>query len=284
MNQINFSIIIPNHNGAKFLPKCLDSLQKAINNCPNSKFEIVIVDNNSQDNSLQIVQNFNFKDLKIIRKSKNLGFASAINLGIKKSKYDFVIPCNNDLHLKTNWFKLISQTIKENKDPKIITFFGTVLDKEGTHYESQGLKFFIQGKAQNISNGKTFSSKDIKNHNSNKLIWGASAALVVYQKDILQKVGLFDNDFFAYEEDVDLSLRLHKLGFKTLYIPQAICYHLGGGTSNTMGNFRQKMDFKNWIYIIIKNYSTKEFWVNLPAIFIERLRNFSFLVKNTSPK
>lgn len=77
---------------------------------------------------------------------------------------------------------------------------------------------------------------------------------------------MFDQDFFAYEEDVDLALRLTKFGYKTLYIPKAISYHLGGGTSNQMGNFRARMDVKNWFFIIIKNYSLKEITKNLPKL------------------
>jgi len=111
------------------------------------------------------------------------------------------------------------------------------------------------------------------------LVWGASAAFVVYNKKILKQIGLFDENFFAYEEDVDLALRLHNLNYQTLYIPQAISYHLGGGTSNKMGIFRYKMDAKNWIYIIIKNFSKKEIIKNFPQIIEERLRNLSGLIK-----
>jgi GT2 family glycosyltransferase len=92
---------------------------------------------------------------------------------------------------------------------------------------------------------------------------------------------MFDKDFFAYEEDVDLALRLYKLGFSTLYIPQALSFHLGGGTSGKMGNFRNIHDAKNWIYIIIKNYSASEVIRNIFPIIEERLRNFSGLIKKT---
>ena len=284
----NFSIIIPNYNGAKFLPKCLNSIKKAIQKCSNSKFEIIIIDNGSSDNSIVITQkifkNFKEKNLKskIINLKSNTGFANAVNIGINQSQYNFVIPCNNDLILDPNWFKTISQSIQKNQNPKIVTFFGTILTKDGAKYESTGLEFFIQGKAKNILNGQSFNKNLLSK--TNKLVWGTSAALVVYKKNIIQQIGLFDDDFFAYEEDVDLALRFHNLGFKTLYIPTAICYHLGGGTSNSMGNFRQRMDTKNWIYIIIKNYSAKEFWFNFPIIIIERLRNLSYLIKSTQKK
>jgi len=283
---LSFTIIIPNYNGAIFLFDCLYSLYQSIK-FTSANFEIIIIDNHSIDNSLEIIKNFFDQyrstklSTKVISLPKNTGFAKAINLGISKAKYSFVVPYNNDLTINPNWFELIIKAIKENKNKKVVTFFGTVLNKTGDKYESQGLKFFISGKCQNISNGKNFSTKDLKNYSSNVLVWGTSAALVVYQKNIIQKIGGFDQDFFAYEEDVDLALRLVKFGYKTLYVPKAICYHLGGGTSNQMGNFRARMDAKNWLFIIIKNYSLKDIFSNLPKIIEERLRNLSYLIKTT---
>ncbi len=281
---INFSIIIPNYNGSTFIPDCLNSLIASLNNCPQSKFELIFVDNGSKDNSLELAKKFtkifSILNTKYLILDTNHGFATAVNRGINKAKYPWVVVLNNDLTLKPNWFQLISTVIKDNKNPKIATFFGTVLNIDGTKFESQGLDFKIQGKCLNISNGQSFHKSKILNLKSS-IVWGASASLVVYQKDIIQKVGLFDDDFFAYEEDVDLSLRLNKFGYKTLYIPSAISYHLGGGTSNRMGSFRNQMDAKNWIFIIIKNYSAIEFWPNFIAIFTERLINFYVLIKNT---
>jgi GT2 family glycosyltransferase len=279
----NFSIIIPNYNGKDFLFDCLDSLKKSISNCPNSNFEIILVDNASVDNSIEISKKI-FPKIKIIKNQSNYGFSSAVNQGILHSKYDFVVICNNDLTLDQNWFKEISKIIVNNKDPKIATFFGTVLNKDSTKIESQGIKFYYSGKAENINNGKEFNKSTIYNLRSTIKVWGASASLVIYNKKIIKKIGLFDEDFFAYEEDVDLALRLHNLNYKTLYIANIFSYHLGGGTSNKMGNFRNKMDAKNWIYIIIKNFSAKEIFENLFKILEERLRNLSGLIKNTPPK
>ena len=284
-DSINFSIIIPNYNGSAFIPDCLNSLVKSIEHCPQSKFELIFVDNGSKDDSIELAKNltknFPILNTKYLILNTNHGFASAVNRGINKSKYSWVVVLNNDLTMEPNWFELISTTIQKNQDPKITTYFGTVLTKDGTKFESQGLDFKIQGKCLNISNGLSFSKSTIYHLPSTKLVWGASASLIVYKKEIIKKIGLFDADFFAYEEDVDLSFRLNKLGYKTLYIPQAISYHLGGGTSNRMGNFRNRMDAKNWIFLIIKNYSATEFWSNFISIFDQRLRNLSGLIKNT---
>ena len=283
----NFSVIIPNYNGSDFILDCLNSLAIAIQKCSDSKFEIIIVDNASTDDSCQIAKNFlnknKIKNLKskIYHLTSNIGFAGAVNYGINRSRYEYVTLLNNDLILDPNWFILISQAIIQNQNSQVTTFCGTILNKDGTHFESQGLKFFSHGQCLNISNGKKFLPSTIYHLPSTKLIWGASAALVVYQKHALQKIGLFDPDFFAYEEDVDVAYRLQLFGYQTLYIPSATSYHLGGGTSRKMGNFRHRMDAKNWIYIIIKNYSNSEITKNLLPIFIERLRNFSGLAKST---
>lgn len=284
-SEVNFSVIIPNYNGSNYIPNCLNSLIEAIKFCPLSKFELIFIDNGSKDESLKIAQNitrniFIFDTSYIILKT-NHGFANAVNKGINKAKYSYVVILNNDLTMEPNWFKLIANTIQKNQDPQITTFFGTVLNKAGTRFESQGLDFKIQGKCLNISNGLPFDKSTFDQSLSKKLCWGASASLIVYKKEIIKKIDLFDDDFFAYEEDVDLSFRLHQLGYKTLYVPTALSYHLGGGTSNKMGNFRARMDAKNWIFLIIKNYSATEFWTNFIDIFIERLRNLSGLIKNT---
>ena len=279
-----FSIIIPNYNGAQFLPNCLKSVKTAIENCPDCQFEIILVDNASTDNSVLLFKKLTdllkIKNCKLKINSSNFGFAKAVNQGIMAAKNDWVVLLNNDLTMAPDWFSLISKAITKNKSNKYSCFCGTVLNKSGNKFESQGLDFNIKGKCNNISNNLDFNPKLLSSTNSE--IWGSSAALVVYSKDVIKKIGLFDEDFFAYEEDVDLALRLNRLGYKTLYIPIALSFHLGGGTSRNMGNFRSRMDAKNWFFIIIKNYSSKEILSNLFPLIEERFRNLSGLIKNTS--
>jgi GT2 family glycosyltransferase len=276
---MDFSIIIPNYNGEFFLTTCLPALLRSLSSLPSrSQTEIILVDNGSTDNSVSLSQKL-IPQIKIIKNTKNLGFAPAVNQGIKKATGNWVVILNNDLILSPSWFLNLHQALN-TKNPKIATVFGQVLNKGGTHIESQGLKFFDCGKAINIANGQKYSSAKNKTSSSH-LIWGASASAVAYHRPTLLKVGLFDPDFFAYEEDVDLALRLHSLGYQTLYLPQAISYHLGSGTSSRMGNLRARMDAKNWFFIIIKNYSGQKILKNLFPILLERARNFSGLCKQT---
>lgn len=276
----SFSIVIPNYNGAHFLKDCLDSLVKSLAESQ-ATYEIIIIDNASQDDSIlkikKLQNSLKSANWRIEINQSNKGFAPAVNQGIKLAKYKYVVLCNNDLTVDKKYFSLLTSAI--NTHPRYTTFVGTVLNKEGTKFESQGLKFYYSGKCDNILNQQPIVQRLIDRKPTK--IWGASAALVTYNKEIIQKIGAFDEDFFAYEEDVDLALRLHKLKYQTLLIPQALCYHLGGGTSGKMGNFRHKMDLKNWIFLIIKNYSVKEIIFNFLGIIDQRLRNLSGLLKNT---
>jgi GT2 family glycosyltransferase len=262
---INFSIIIPNFNGAKYLTDCLKNLNIAIHKCPNTKFEIIVVDNGSTDNSLELVSKY-----KIIKNKINLGFAVAVNQGIKVAQYNYVCLLNNDLNLDRNYFILMTQNIK--KYPKVACFCGSVFNRDGTEIESRGISFDWSGKCfQNKKHPEGF-------------VWGSSGAVVIYNKKILEKIGLFDEHYFAYIEDVDVAFRLQRNNYQTFLIPKAFAFHLGGGTSNRMGNFRAKQIFKNWIYFIHKNYTFTEFIKNLPQIVVERLRNLSYLLKSTINK
>lgn len=284
MNHI--SIIIPNLNGEEYLPACLQSIKKATDTAK-LKIEIILVDNASTDTSPEIFATFcqkNNIEHKLISLKKNYGFAGAVNRGVAASKSDWVLVCNNDLKMDKNWLLHTSKLLTTSPHTThLAAISGTVLNYDGTKFESQGLKFYYSGKCDNISNGKAFNLSSFlkEEHGDGIEIWGSSAALVFYNRKIFTRLGGFDEDFFAYEEDVDLSLRLHNLGYKTLYVAQALSYHLGGATSSKMGNFRHRMDAKNWIYIIIKNYSKKEFWQNFFPIIEQRLRNFSGLIKNT---
>lgn len=282
----NISIIIPNLNGEEILPTCLDSLKAAIDISKIST-EIILVDNASSDTSPEIFTTFCQKNKinhQLLNFTKNYGFSGAINMGVEASRFDWVLVCNNDLKVDKNWLLLISKLLTTYLPTnKLAAISGTVLNYDGSRFESQGLKFYYSGKCDNISNGQPYSPSFLEGRGSGGgfEIWGASAALTLYNKKIFIEVGGFDENFFAYLEDVDLSFRLNKVGYKTLYVPRAISYHLGGGTTSSMGNFRQRQTVKNWIYIILKNYSTTQLLIYFPSIFIERLRNLSGLIKNT---
>jgi len=259
---MNFSIVIPNYNGQDFLADCLKSIRDSAKLCPNVKTEIIIVDNGSKNPPINTT----------IFLPKNMGFGYAVNAGVAKAKYEYIIVMNNDLTIKKNWFQKIIKAITGN--PSFACYYGLVLTKDGTKIESEGFQYFMSGKAININNGLPAPMLQ----HSNVQIWGAPASIIIYKKDIFNKLNGFDASFFAYIEDVDLAYRLAKNNYKTLYIPSAISYHLGGGTSSKMGYLREWLTFRNWLKLINKNYTIIEKIIYFIPIFIERLRNFKYLL------
>ncbi len=275
-----FSVVIPNYNGQEFLFGCLNSILSASGSLA---AEIIVVDNGSTDGSVGYLKSQSSKvkstsqKLKVIFNKKNLGFAKAVNQGILAAKNEFVALINNDLKIERNWFAEIEKAIRvRQRKKRIATYCGKVLNWDGTKIESAGLFYWLKGKAFNRGNDQSIKTD---HYRKEEFVFGAPASAVVYCKPAIVEAGLFDEDFFAYEEDVDLALRLANNRWKTLYLPGAISYHLGGGTSKKMGSFRQRMDFKNWWFIIIKNYPLSVIIKNGPAILIERARNLSGLIK-----
>jgi GT2 family glycosyltransferase len=262
--MVNISIVIPNLNGAESLPLLFESLIIALENI---NFEIILVDNNSTDNSLDIL-NFYFLQNKIILNPSNFGFAKAVNQGIEAAKYEYVCLLNNDLNIHQDFFKNIIKEIT----PNIPCYCGTVMNSNGTKIESQGISFNFNGSCNQNNHSQIFLPKLPPYP-----VWGSSGAAVIYNKQAIQKICLFDESFFAYIEDVDLAFRLRQ---PTICVPQAIVYHYGGKTSISFRSFREFYTFRNWIKFILKNYSFYQLINNFPFLLVERLRNLSYLLKS----
>lgn len=275
---MDFSVVIPNFNGAKYLSRCLKSLLTAAKNCPGTNLEIILSDNASTDNSLSVFKKYSNK---FVVHQTNLGFGEAVNRAVEFATKPYLIVANNDLKLDRHWFSKMTKAI--NTYPKAACYYGLVLNNTGKLIESAGFKFYYSGRCENINNGRPFI-----NHKSLIInphpIWGAPASLVVYRRSVYNQLRGFDGRFFAYIEDVDLAYRLSCLNFITIYVPQALSYHLGGATSNKMGNLRAYMTLRNWIFFIKKNYPRKLITLNFFPIFFERLKNFKYFLISTPPR
>jgi GT2 family glycosyltransferase len=275
------SIIIPNYNGASWLTDCLKSIVYSAQNCPSLLLETILVDNNSVDNSREIFFKISNKypllNPTFLRLESNFGFAGAVNQGIKLSKHPLIFVLNNDIKLSLDWFSKMIDSINKYHDYSI--YYALVLNKNGSKIESTGFKYFMSGKCLNLNNHQNYIYK--KRSSGFSRIWGAPASAIIYKKSAFKKVGLFDQRFFAYIEDVDLAYRLAKHNLKTLYIPSTYSNHLGGATSSKMGNLRAKMTYRNWHYLILKNYTVKEIFKYLPSIILERLKNLKYFFQST---
>ncbi|KGG79808.1 glycosyl transferase family 2 [Caloranaerobacter azorensis H53214] len=254
------SIVIPNYNGEKFLKDCLQSI--SIQSFKN--FDVIIVDNASTDNSIDIIEKYkSILDICLIRNSENLGFAKAVNIGIKHSIKEYVFLLNNDVILKPNTLEEIYNSIR--RDEKIFSVQSKMIQYYNNEkIDDAGDEYTILGWAYQTGNNRSS-----KLYIQSREIFSSCAGAAIYRKDILEKIGLFDENFFAYMEDVDIGYRARIYGYRNVYCPDAVCYHIGSATTGSKYNkFKIRLAARNNIYVPYKNMPLLQLIFNFPFLFI----------------
>ena len=265
------SIITPNYNGEKYLKEYFQSL------IPQKQHidEVIIIDNNSKDNSKQIIQEYTEKlNIQLIENNTNTGFAKACNQGIQKAKNEYLLLLNNDIKIEKNAIKPLIETIQEN--PKTFSVMSKMLqyhqpnliDDAGDEYT---ILTYTQKKGNNTNK---------KKYNKKREIFSSCAGAALYKKSILKQIGLFDENFFAYIEDIDLAYRAQIQGYKNIYQPKSIVYHHGSATTGSQYNpFKIHLAARNNIYLIYKNYPIPQKIINFPFIFLGHLIKYLVFYK-----
>ena len=247
-------IILVNYNGAKYNKECIDSIKKSTY----KNYEIIVVDNNSRDNSVELLKR-DFSDLTIIESKENLGFSGGNNLGIEyalKDGCDFVLLLNNDTKIENNMLEnMINVSIKNGFaviSPKIYYY-----DNKDTIWSAGAKMFWKRG----IPSQNGINKIDNGEYNSLEEVDIATGCCLLIHKKIIERVGLLSLEYFLYYEDTDYIMRVRNKGFKVLYDPNSVMYHkvsasTGGEESenyiyyNTRNRliFNNKFNSKNKIY------------------------------------
>lgn len=238
--------IVPNWNGERFLKNCLDSLSQQT-----EATEIVVVDNGSRDNSVDFIKT-HYPGVKLIGLEKNYGFAGGVNAGIAytlEQGADYIALFNNDAVADKDWLKNLIKTARNSKETGIVT--GKILSFEEGIIDSTGDLYSIWGTP--FPRGRGEKDRSQYDSDGQREVLAASGGASLYRAEMLRDVGLFDQKFFAYYEDVDISFRAQLAGWKVLYEPRAIVWHHIGGTSAGLGDFRLYHMYKNFLFLFIKN-------------------------------
>jgi GT2 family glycosyltransferase len=244
------AIVIPNWNGADSLAKCLDSLMAQSNQAT-----IIVVDNGSTDSSLNILKKY--KNIELIKHSVNKGYAGGVNPGLRfaiENKYSYVAAFNNDAVADKNWLSELKDLLDKNESAGIAT--SKILDENGERLDSTGDYYTNWGLPYPRGRGEDNLAK--YDHKTN--VFAASGGASLYRVTMLMQIGLFDEDFFAYYEDVDLSFRAQLAGWKVKYVPSAVAYHQIGATSSKMKGFTTYQTLKNLPMLLVKNVPSKYFF------------------------
>jgi len=265
---VTASIVIPNWNGHKLLKICLPSLtaQTFLD------FEIIVVDNGSTDESIQYIEE-NFPQVNLIKLPLNIGFSPAANKGILVSKGTYIILINNDTKVDKDCIRNLVSAANLHPEvgmvaAKMLQFFNPeLIDSAGDYID-------MVGHADNIGFGEP--SEKFKTSNFVFLVTGGGG---LFKREMLEKIGLFDETFFAYYEDVDLCLRAQMAGFKGWFESTAKIWHIHKATSRKNLKLTEYLQFRNMTQTIITDFPAKLFKnpYHLLMLFLVNLNTVRFL-------
>ncbi|HUA13567.1 MAG TPA: glycosyltransferase family 2 protein [Candidatus Sulfotelmatobacter sp.] len=240
-------VVIPNWNGESSLEDCIKSLLSQT-----EKSHIIVVDNGSIDGSLNILKQYD--QIEVIENSENRGYAGGVNQGFKRAielRADYVAPFNNDAIADKKWLWELTECMGGNRQLGIVT--SKILDRGGKSIDSTGDYYTVWGLPYPRGRGEP----DINKYDDTGEVFGASGGASLYRVSMLEEIGLFDEAFFAYYEDVDLSFRAQLSGWKVRYTPKAIVYHQIGATSGKIKGFTTYQTIKNLPLLFVKNVPGK---------------------------
>lgn len=250
------SIVILNWNGRHYLDDCLTSV--AAQTYPN--FETILVDNGSGDGSADWVAE-RFPAVRLIRNRANVGFAAGNNQAIRASLGSYIATLNNDTRVEPDWLACLVRAVETDRRVGMCASKMLFADRPET-INSTGICLAPAGIAWDRRGGEP----DDRAETEPLEVFGPCAGAALYRKEMLARVGLFDEDFFAYLEDVDLAWRARLAGWRCLYVPTARVYHVHSGTSVEGSRFKGRLLGRNKVWTIAKNYPTRQLLLRLPLI------------------
>lgn len=233
------SIIILNYKGLRETLECLDSIRKI----RSKNFEVIVIDNNSQDGSKEALSKI--EDITFIANKKNLGYSGGNNVGIKhalSSGAENVIILNNDTIVKVDFLKNFQKHIKKSDilSPKIYFFPGYEFHKKRYKQSEVGkVIWYAGGKIdwQNVlGNHIGVDEVDFGQFDKSKEIDYATGACMFVNRKVFEKIGFFDERYFLYLEDMDFCVRAKKAGFRIFFEPESVIWHKNASSAGGSGS------------------------------------------------
>lgn len=256
------SVVVVNWNGKHLLGECLDSLlaQRDVKDV-----ELILVDNGSHDGSLEFVQE-RYRDVRVISLQKNVGFAGGNNAGILAATGRYVALLNNDTKADPFWLSNFTRAAEADAD-SVGMWAGKILSYNNTGIiDNVGLLLYPDG----LGRGKGRLEKDNGQYDRPGEAFFPSGCAGLYRREMLDEIGLFDEDFFAYADDVDIGLRARLAGWGCTYVPSAIVFHKYSASSSAYSPFKAFLVERNRIWVLLK-YFPLELIVISPCFTFLRL-------------
>ncbi len=260
------AVVIPNFNGEDFLAEAIDSIL-----AQSQENTLIVVENGSNDSSKQILESYGDTIIPLYN-PVNLGFDGGVNTGIRYAfdhEFDAVALFNNDAVADRYWLEGLTEQLKD----QIGITTGCMMSADHKTFDTTGDFMTVWGLPYPRGREELVTPDAYK---TPELVFGATGGATLYSIPMLRQIGIFDEDFFAYYEDVDISFRAQLAGWKVRYVPKSIVYHRINGTSKRMkSGFMTYQTFKNMPMVLVKNVPKvlkkiiwPRFWIAYSTFFL----------------
>lgn len=254
--HVNVTVAIPNWNGRRWLPDCLDALAGQ----ELAPAEIIVVDNGSSDASLEYLRTER-SDVRVIALQRNTGFAHAANQGLSAARCEFVALVNTDVVLARDWLARMSDALAQLSGAASVACKMVSMEEPTRIYDAGDVL-----RRDGVCEQRGRFGRDDGRWDEPGDVFGACAGAALYRRTAVLDVGGFDERYFAYLEDVDLALRLRLAGWRCRYEP-AVAYHAGGGSAHQLPHGYEYLVARNTIMLLAKVFPLR--W--LPLVLYRQL-------------
>jgi GT2 family glycosyltransferase len=269
MRYPTVSVIVLNYNNLEYLEDCCTSLSQL--DYPSECVELVLADNASTDGSVEFVHDA-FPHVRILQFDRNHGFCAGNNLAASQTSSEFIAFLNPDMRVEPHWLAGLVEALDNEPEAvcassKILNWDGSLIDFGGTL-----LQYLGHGRADG------YRSPTLSAYDHLRYILAPCGGAMLIDRQVFLVTGGFDEDYVAYFEDIDLGWRLWILGYKVVFAPQSVCYHVHFGSFSKQPEAKiQHLYERNALYTIIKNYEEQYLAQVLPlALLLQAKRAYLF--------
>ena len=251
------SVIVVNWNRAELLRACLLSLKHQQDAPP---FEVIVVDNGSTDNSHAVVEDLRPElpfELYWIANSENFGFCRANNQGIASARGEWVALLNNDAEARPGWIAAMHNSVAHRPEYGMVACKILVYE-DPSKIDKAGHLIYLDGQNRGRGSGQVDRGQYDRMED---VLWPDGCA-ALYRAEMLQEIGGFDEDLFAYGDDAELGMRARVAGWQCLYVPDAVVLHRRGSTLGVLSSRRIELIERNRILLAVKHFPLRLLWAN----------------------
>ncbi len=274
---MKIAVVILNWNGRKMLERFLPSVTQHTT----GEAEVIIADNGSTDDSIAFLKE-HYPSLRLILMDKNYGFAEGYNKALSQIEADYYVLLNDDVEVTPGWTEKVVQLMESDPQIAIAQPKLMMYDQRDTFEYAGGAGGFIDSYGYPFCRGRLFSTleQDHGQYDDPREIFWASGAAMYVKAAVWKEMGGLDGDFFAHMEEIDFCWRCKNKGYKVMYCPEAVVYHVGGGTLPKSSPFKTQLNFRNNLSMLYKNLPDKRRGRVLALrIVLDWVAAMSFLLK-----